>query len=132
MICEQCGAENLDNASYCKKCGKIFKEDSKIVNTLETQFDDDEQIQNTEANNQKTYIYIFYASILLSSFLPTPLSSLGFFVAIITITIAKIKYPNNTTIKVMFWITIVTVIIGIIAITFLIQSCVNSISSCPG
>lgn len=131
MICEQCGTENLDNASSCKNCGKIFKENSKIVNTLDTQFDDNVQIQNTEASNQKKYINIFYTSILLS-FLPTPLSFLGFFVAIITITIAKIKYPNNTTIKVMFWITIVTVIIGIIAITFLIQSCVNSISSCPG
>ena len=131
MICEQCGTENLDNASSCKNCGKIFKENSKIVNTLDTQFDDNEQIQNTESSNQKKYINIFYTSILLS-FLPTPLSFLGFFVAIITITIAKIKYPNNTTIKVMFWITIVTVIIGIIAITFLIQSCVNSISSCPG
>ena len=58
MICEQCGAENLDNASYCKKCGKIFKEDSKIVNTLETQFDDDEQIQNKKPITKK-HIYIY-------------------------------------------------------------------------
>ena len=31
-ICNKCGAQNVDNASFCGTCGNVFPKDEQIVN----------------------------------------------------------------------------------------------------
>ena len=46
-ICSKCGAQNVDNASFCGTCGNVFPKDEQIVN----------QPQNDGYSNQPTGSY---------------------------------------------------------------------------
>ena len=46
-ICNKCGAQNVDNASFCGTCGNVFPKDEQIVN----------QPQNDGYSNQPTGSY---------------------------------------------------------------------------
>ena len=47
MFCRYCGEENLEEAVYCKNCGKKLKEDVKTAEIIET------PVVNQNNNNQQ-------------------------------------------------------------------------------
>ena len=54
-ICNKCGAQNVDNASFCGTCGNVFPKDEQIVNQPQGSY---EQPQNDGYNNQGMF-YLF-------------------------------------------------------------------------
>ena len=118
----QCGQKLEQNWKFCPKCKSPITIEIKSTTNVE-------QSKNIKDGNAIIYVSIFVISIACSYFLQF---SWFFLVAIITIITGKIKCPNNKAIKVLFWLTILFIILYVILIMWIILVCSNSISSCPG
>ena len=68
----------------------------------------------------------FFASVLS---LVMSVSGLAAWVLMI---IVRVKYPKNVFGKVLMWIYIISLILGVIAIIVLFVTCINSLRHCPG
>lgn len=53
MKCEQCGTNNLEGSSFCKKCGKKFKEEFNTTNSLDMNVNEDRKNKDNSRQVEK-------------------------------------------------------------------------------
>lgn len=106
MKCNRCGTENEKDANFCKNCGNNLKKDYALV-----------------------YILICIFCELLGFCFNIPWL---FWIGVIDIITAKIRCPRNLIIQILFWATIISLILVFIYMCWIIWMCNNSVSSCLG
>ena len=119
------------------KCGQCLEADWKFCPHCKTPIDvqitstETKQIPAEEEGNPKTYIIIFFVCVVLGC-LPYRFMPVFGLASLATIITAKIKFPNSTVIKVLFWLVVISSIIGLLIIILMIALCWGTITSCPG
>ncbi len=116
--CNNCGKKLVENANYCGECG------NKIVDNLHI---NSNNISNVEDGNWKYYLLVNGCLIFLSFLLPSGNNYL-FTAALIVLVTAKIKYPKNKIVSVVFWLEILCSIFLLILFIFLLVTCLNQCS----
>jgi uncharacterized membrane protein YvbJ len=114
VYCE-CGQKLDPNWKVCPKCGKPV--------SLEIQAKDAKPVDSGSAT---IYIIISIASFAVGWFV-TPF---GFLVALITIIAGRIACPNNTAVKVLFWVMIVCFVLYVIFLMWMMVLCTQAAQSC--
>ena len=118
-FCENCGHELLENSNFCVECGHNLGK-TKI---------------NSNDNNSNPGAAVFLSIVSLLFFIyPFLISILDFnlgvgfnyLLSLIFIIIARISDTKNVCAKVIMWIEIAFIILGILFWYFIIRSCENS------
>lgn len=128
LICKNCAYPLDDDWKYCPKCNASAE--TGLVEVIREQHKEPAQ----ENDGSNTYIAVFLVSFVLG--VVTSLLGISYvgglfsLVSLITIVTAKIKYPKNATIKVIFWVYIGLTVFSIIAFAILLAACFSSLNSC--
>lgn len=118
--CNNCGKKLSENANYCGECGNKIVGDSHL---------NDNNIQKLEDDgNWKYYLLANGGLILLSFFLPSGKNYM-YTAALIVLVTAKVKYPKNKVVSVIFWIEILGSILLLVLFIFLLVTCISTCSS---
>lgn len=118
----QCGQKLEANWQVCPQCNTPI---TVKITTAQVQISEKKE-------NSLIYIIIFLACIILGSLFKEKLGGVLYFIALVTMVTAKINCPNSRAIKVLFWLMIFYIIIGVIMIMWMMFVCSNSIQSCSG
>lgn len=157
MKCEQCGTENLDGATFCKKCkSSLLKSEIKELNKLTTELyckcgqkiekgwnfcpscqtkitelSQNQPNNNQEMNNEDDKLKVNPIYIFMTVFgIMTWLlmkQFLGFIIAIIGIIAGRIQSPQNKFFRIAFLIVSILFIFFVLLIVYIIVAC-NGIS----
>lgn len=155
-FCPSCGKEVVEGALFCTNCGVQFSQTNNEVNNQNEVINEQpviEQpvVQQNTIDNQKSkdsnatlfgvlsLVLYFAGSVvvsLLSYLLPASsrdafMSLSGFcpMAGIVLMIIGRVKYPTNKFLKVVMWLIIGSIILGIIAIIILFVWCYITCSS---
>lgn len=114
--------ENVENENYYAKNDRDIEEINSTT-VIEPKDKIDEDGEDDDKDDPSMYIFFFIISIICSIIIPAPFTAC---IPIIIIVTAKAKFPNSTPVKVLFWLTIVYIIIGLILTCILFATCINS------
>lgn len=116
----------------CKKCGFELKENWIICPNCSTKINNNVSINNQQnvKNEKEEKVYLITFLISIPFLFIEQISALAFLVALITIVTAFIKFPNNRSFKVLFWIFISIVAIIMFFIMISLFFCMNAVSQC--
>lgn len=114
----QCGQKLEAGWKSCPQCNTPINVEIATSNTNES--------TPLKKENSTIYITIFLACLALGYFL----QGIFYMVALITIITGKIKCPNSRAIKVLFWLSILAIVIYAVLIVWLIISCGMALPSC--
>lgn len=131
MKCEKCGNEIREGYVHCQFCNNNLLSDEKnkkhdSYKNIEEVFYNDEKLNNKDEEKADKYVVYYYIGLLVTVFctqIDLTLSTIGYIYMIIVAVTAKIKYPNNKSIKRIFVFTILSIILNIIFILLIIWSC---------
>ena len=142
MKCPKCGLINENDAKYCVKCGAQLNEEVKTeVNTQQTANNTVVKDGESEARTFAILSLVLYfagtfaveaISFVLPSSLRTLISGLGGLcplAGIVIMIIGRVNYPTNKFLKVVMWIIIGSIILGIIGMIILFVVCVITCST---
>ena len=138
MFCTECGKKNANNTKFCPYCGKKAKETivetQYITENVVEKSQDNEQIANTLCTISVSLyfgmpvltlmIYILtggfmgysYGSSAIGGFITSItsiLSSMARIAAYILMIVARVKCPNNIFGKILMWVYIALIAMGI-------------------
>lgn len=125
--CPNCGTKITGGFSFCPNCGKSMKSPEQVTTTIDD-------------GKAKYYIIVWLIFVFLGEVMPrlsgngrgfgnaTFLCNIG---ALITIIIAKIKYPKNKFFAFIFWATICTWILMALSFLLLLATCYRCTSDGP-
>lgn len=106
--CYKCGAKLVKDANYCGECGSKIDKNEKI-----------------EDGNWKYYLLINAILIFCAFFLSVG-NKYMLPAALIVLITAKIKYPKNTVVSVIFWLELILYIVLVILLAVLMVACIKS------
>jgi len=158
MKCKNCGYKLEIDWSICPKCfvscqergneaedghktssnssedpagenGDIAGEAYENIQETETQNAGAKRDISSSSGNEKLLIIIFLVCLVLS-FTIWQVRGIAFIAALITIVTAFIKYPGSRAIKVLFWVFLGLIGLGVIVLIILAIACANMASSC--
>ena len=121
-ICPNCGANNKTDSNFCESCGTTLEQ-----NNVEAFNNQPIKIENSNAKMLGVISLVLYfaGSTILSTiayFLPesfrvmfSSLVGLCPISGIIVMVIGRVKYPTNKFLKIVMWIIIGSIILGLIA-----------------
>ena len=132
-ICPNCGTNNNSISNFCTNCGEYLVGNSTNTNN-QNSMQMNMNNKETEGNKFGTISLILYFSgpfiTLLTSILPhnlanfiSSLSGLLPLSGIIVMIMGRVKFPTNKFLKVVMWIIIGTIILGVIAMLLFMIWC---------
>lgn len=134
MNCKKCGYELKKEWKFCPKCSNTIESSNEIINTENIQQSETRNVEEKQEipssdGKDKIYLIVFLVSVACG-FLIKQISGIAFVVALISIVTGYIKYPENRAIKILFWLSLIGIVVNIIFAIILVFACTESISSC--
>lgn len=128
--CPKCGEENSNDSVFCSSCGTKIEQDVKeVVNNQPVKSDD----SNATMLGVIALVLYFAGSTVLSfityllpeTFRAVFSSLIGLcpISGIIVMIVGRVKYPTNKFLKVVMWVIIGSIILGILAIIIFMIWC---------
>lgn len=120
MKCKKCGYALRDNWNVCPKCSQPIIRKTQTANSDNIHIDaqiksgDNKQIKN-EGDEGKAYLIIFIVSLILGV-LFKPIRIEAFVILLISVVTGYMNCPKNLMIKIIFWLTLIGVVLGILFI----------------
>lgn len=125
--CPKCGCQQEENAveingvKQCHTCKAYIKSDGSIAEQPMQILDS----RDSKIDSPQNYIIAWAICVGLAF-----ITGITLIPAIIVIVIAFVKFPDNTAVKILFWITIALIVIAVIAVVLLVATCVAACNSC--
>ncbi len=160
MNCKNCGAPINDGEKFCGNCGIAVEEpqvaqEAKVVETTpvvqeQTQVQTQQPVQNNTVDDPNgnanklciiSLILCFGSSLIsgvLTLLIPPlakffgMLAGLGPLAGVVLMIIARVKYPQNKFAKILMWVYIILIIIGIIGTILLVILCYTACNDLQG
>ena len=133
-FCSKCGKANEMNFNFCDGCGTPLVQ-TNVNNNQQGVVNEQKQIDEHNAIILGIISLVLYyvggaIVLVISSLLPesartffSTVSGLCPLAGVITMIVGRIKYPNNTFLKVVMWVIIISIIFGIIVFILLFLMC---------
>lgn len=134
-ICAYCCVTNQSNAKFCKRCGAQLIQNNIQQNNNITVTPN--QNVNNDSEGTKlgiislilyfcgSWIVAFLASLLPSSVrsIFSAFSGLCPLIGLVIVIVGRVNYPNNKLLKVVMWVIIASMIVGIVLIILFLIWC---------
>ena len=131
-ICTYCNALNQNDSKFCRNCGAQLIQNNIQQNTNNIVEEKNEN-NNNNSNGTKLGIISLLAYFIcpvivatIFNFLPvnvrekfSTLGGLCPLIGIIIMIVGRVKYPNNKLLKVVMWVIIISILLGIVMFIFI-------------
>ena len=147
MFCKNCGKEIQKNDKYCTNCGSLNDTAEEVATQISEQ--NNKSVKQNEDDKKANLLCIlslisFFGVTILESILNIfaskisatifdaiySISSLCILAGLTLMIVARVKYPNNKFVKIVMWIYIVTIGLGIVSLMLAIISCGIGLRNC--
>ena len=149
MFCKECGNKIPENSKFCQNCGT--SQDTIIVEQPKVENKKDNHLANVLCTISLSlyfgmpivaFLMYFFMYGLTEEFdtaladpfygMFTLLSMLARLAAYVLMIVARVKCPKSTYAKVVMWIYIGLLILGVVSFIFLVVTCAGMITACSG